>query len=690
MNERTHTNLTNSVLAEFHENGFQPHRIGGNLLLFPFKDKQSGEITDFLIMKAEYYAENKKPRRKLESCMISEMLPENIFVMLREQLINVVLTGEPFVAKSVSHTNFLEMDDGLLYLDISINKYQNLLNCTWWDVTENVLEEKKLNAIVESIMDPHVLLSPVKDSTGLVKDFVFLEANDPASKDYGCSREDLIGKTVKNLTKNSVLYQLFNTIAYSYTSNIPFIQDGVHIRQVGYSVNGFYDVRCIRNNGSINVTWRNVTEKHKFVNQIQSAKGLLEATLESLMDPYLILSPIRDEKGEVEDFEILNINGRACEFFNKDKHQLIGKSIVKFFPVIRETGMFDMYVQTLENKEPLVLDSWVGVDRSDSRNEAYYEIKLAEFDGNICQTWRNITDKVQYENSLRYSEENYRLLVDNASDVIMLVENDRINWVSSAVTKQFGGLPKEWARENFTIFLHPRDLEKYKKSIKVLSEGENITERVQFKHYDGVYHWVEMRASSFMRNGKMDGMLIFLNTVDDVVEAEKELQQKAQMDALTGLFNRGEGMSQVKKVLSSERHPGNNVGLLFCDLDKFKDINDTHGHAAGDIVLKELAKRIHYCIHQDDIAVRLGGDEFMVVLPAIHGEEEAIHVAEKIRGTVQIPMEVKNGNGWVETSVSIGVALAKDKETLEEVMERADEALYKAKLTGRNQVISVC
>lgn len=127
--------------------------------------------------------------------------------------------------------------------------------------------------------------------------------------------------------------------------------------------------------------------------------------------------------------------------------------------------------------------------------------------------------------------------------------------------------------------------------------------------------------------------------------------------------------------------------MLFCDVDRFKFINDTHGHAAGDETLRTLANRIRACVRSDDVCARMGGDELLVILDGTHALEDARQIAEKIRQAAEQPIPV--GYTQVNTSLSIGLALAQPGEEFDQVMARADTAMYEAKKHGRSRVVLV-
>lgn len=129
------------------------------------------------------------------------------------------------------------------------------------------------------------------------------------------------------------------------------------------------------------------------------------------------------------------------------------------------------------------------------------------------------------------------------------------------------------------------------------------------------------------------------------------------------------------------------MALLFCDLDRFKEVNDTLGHQAGDAVLLAMADRVRSCLRASDLAARIGGDELLVALPGLQHLEDAVAIAEKLRRLASEPVPLPEGE--VRISVSVGVALAEEGESIDELMARADEAMYEAKHQGRNLVVTI-
>lgn len=161
-------------------------------------------------------------------------------------------------------------------------------------------------------------------------------------------------------------------------------------------------------------------------------------------------------------------------------------------------------------------------------------------------------------------------------------------------------------------------------------------------------------------------------------------RQLAYHDALTGLPNRHLLRDRLAQGVSRAAREGCRVALLMLDLDEFKSVNDTLGHAAGDELLRELAWRLQGCTRGADTVCRWGGDEFIVMLPNVASAEEAERVAQKIRGCLSAPVQI--GEATLQVGVSIVIAVLDPGDTaIERVIQDADRAMYRAKRLARRQ-----
>lgn len=165
----------------------------------------------------------------------------------------------------------------------------------------------------------------------------------------------------------------------------------------------------------------------------------------------------------------------------------------------------------------------------------------------------------------------------------------------------------------------------------------------------------------------------------------ERLQNLALYDALTGLPNRELFQDRVQRSLLRAKRENTRFALMYLDLDKFKQANDTYGHSAGDSLLKEAAQRICACVRETDTVVRFGGDEFVILLDSVDNRQAAFNVAEKIRLALCEPYQWQGHP--IELSASIGISVFPEQgEQIPQLLAAADEAMYKAKKRGKNDI----
>ena len=284
------------------------------------------------------------------------------------------------------------------------------------------------------------------------------------------------------------------------------------------------------------------------------------------------------------------------------------------------------------------------------------------------------------------AEARYRILADNAVDIIVHLRGSEIVWISPSVEAALGGPAQQWIGSDLSRHFHPDDIQTLAAALKRVADGESAHHRFRLRSLDGDYHWVDGRGKPYMdADGHTDGLIGALRIVDDRVEVEQQLERLARFDALTGLANRGEAIARLEAALEHPPALGVHLGILFCDVDRFKDINDTWGHGIGDAVLATLAARIRECVRQGDTVGRTGGDEILVVLPGLRGIDQLSNISEKIRSCAAEP--IQESGRTIHATLSIGATLAVPGETVSSVIARADAAMYQAKSGDRNTVV---
>ncbi|WP_156748317.1 GGDEF domain-containing protein [Mycobacterium sp. E3198] len=285
------------------------------------------------------------------------------------------------------------------------------------------------------------------------------------------------------------------------------------------------------------------------------------------------------------------------------------------------------------------------------------------------------------------AEMRYRILAENAVDIIVHIRDGEVAWISPSVQAALGRPPHVWRGSDFDRHIHPRDRETVLAALRRVAAGEAVLQRFRVRSDDGNYHWVEGHGKPYVdAEGNTDGLIAAVRIVDDQVEAEQRLERLARFDTLTGLVNRAEAMSRLACALEQTQPAGTYVGVLFCDVDHFKDINDTWGHGIGDFVLATLAARIRGSVRRGDTVGRTGGDELLVLLPGVRSVDELGQIAEKIRCHAAAPIHVSGKT--LAATLSIGATLALPGDSEDTITARADAAMYRAKLGDRNTVVA--
>jgi diguanylate cyclase (GGDEF)-like protein/PAS domain S-box-containing protein len=278
------------------------------------------------------------------------------------------------------------------------------------------------------------------------------------------------------------------------------------------------------------------------------------------------------------------------------------------------------------------------------------------------------------------ADERARHFFDLSRDMLCTVNSDGyFVELNDAWTEQMGYSLEELRSIPFIELIHPDDRERTEAEAVALFEGgENLSFENRYLAKDGTWHWLRW-SSSF----SPDESMIYARGADVTelkrIEAEREellgkVQEMARHDSLTGLANRRALEEQLPRAMARARRNRSPLSVAILDIDHFKDYNDTHGHLAGDEVLRSCARAWDSSVRREDTIVRFGGEEFLVLLPDTT-VEQAGEIVERLR------METPMGQ-----TCSAGLATWDYVESIDDLLGRADKALYLAKASGRNQL----
>lgn len=295
---------------------------------------------------------------------------------------------------------------------------------------------------------------------------------------------------------------------------------------------------------------------------------------------------------------------------------------------------------------------------------------------------------------LRASEEVFRQAFEGAGSGMAVVSLDpgslgRYLRVNPAFCRTLGRREGDLLERRVADIVHPDDRAAEVAQLHDIVSGEAADGPFQsekrYLHADGKTIWVAV-TMSVVRDG--DGRAVSaVSQIEDVSDrraAQEELARRADNDVLTGLPNRRTLRQRLVQVIQSDRAPGREGAVLFCDLDGFKTINDTLGHGVGDRALVAVAGRLLAAARDRDMVSRLGGDEFVVVAEGLSGDQ-AGELASRLRAVTAEPISIEGLQQPIRATMSIGIALV-DATTSDPdmLLHRADDAMYEAKLAGRD------
>lgn len=425
-------------------------------------------------------------------------------------------------------------------------------------------------------------------------------------------------------------------------------------------------------------------ELDRLLKAVAAERNRLRATQEGMFDPLAIVEPVRDDDHHVVDFIYLDVNPAACTWFKADREHLVGKRLCRTSPEFESSGLLRALAEVADTGRPLTLDDFPFVLRGVGLRRL--DIRCIRGDDWLSLAWRDVTERHDAAEKLAASEEQFRLLAENSTDVVLRLDaHDTILWISPSITPVLGWTQAHGIGRNAKDFLATdANREQYDRDKARILAGQAATSRAQVRAAAGDIHWMEINSFPYRNSeGSVIGMVASMHVIDVEVRMEQDLLHRARIDELTGLFNRRELLERLAAVVERRESA---IGLLWCDIDGFKTINDTHGHAAGDAVLEALGERIRGCMRSsDDIGGRIGGDELVVVLRGIGSLEEAVAVAENLRRRAAEPIPF--GDEMVQATLSIGVARVGPNDGVDAILARADDAMYEAKEHGKNRVV---
>jgi diguanylate cyclase (GGDEF)-like protein/PAS domain S-box-containing protein len=386
---------------------------------------------------------------------------------------------------------------------------------------------------------------------------------------------------------------------------------------------------------------------------------------------------------------VIRVNEEFCRLFQYQEEECIGRQIADF------TVPTHLQAESLSLSARVMGGESVEVETQRMRKDGSLvdvsilakPIATEKDEPAIYIFYRNITARKQDQEALRKSEERHRTVLQAAPDPVIVRNMDgRVIYLNPAFTRVLGWTMEE-CRDSSIDFVPEENLPETRAFMDHLRHGRAFS-GVETRRFtkDGRIVDVSISGAVFLdADGQPDGYIITLQDISDRRKKDEELRYVAYHDSLTGLPNRKSFYMRLDDLLqhSSRRRSDRSWALMFLDLDKFKQVNDTLGHDTGDWLLKSVAERLKGCLRETDHLYRLGGDEFTIILTNLDRDIDVARVTRKILKAIKRPFTFNGHEIFTSTSIGISV-FPSDGWEVEGLVKSADMAMYAAKEGGGN------
>jgi diguanylate cyclase (GGDEF)-like protein/PAS domain S-box-containing protein len=294
---------------------------------------------------------------------------------------------------------------------------------------------------------------------------------------------------------------------------------------------------------------------------------------------------------------------------------------------------------------------------------------------------------------IRQSEARFASLVKNSSDVVLVIEPDTtVRYASPSAERVLGYLPDQLEGRRITELVHHDDLTRALAFLSSTADAEGHPGLMEFRvlHADGGFLYTETLRTTLLHDPNVRGIVLNMRDISERKAFEEQLAHQAFHDSVTGLANRALFRDRVTHALERRQRDAKPVAVLFMDLDDFKTVNDSMGHAAGDQLLREVGERIRSELRAADTAARLGGDEFAVLIEDGGEGIEAVDVADRLMRSLEAPFHIDGKEVYARASLGIAIAEGSlgsesGEASAEELLRNADVAMYMAKENGKGR-----
>lgn len=282
----------------------------------------------------------------------------------------------------------------------------------------------------------------------------------------------------------------------------------------------------------------------------------------------------------------------------------------------------------------------------------------------------------------RFQDRMFRLLVDNAPDMIMLLDSDlTVLYATPSAERVLGYRPQELVNTDLSVFLPPEEAGRVWDILtdREAEDAEGTPHEFRMCHRNGSWRFFDVWTKNLLDDPDVGGRVAYFHDVTRHKVLRDALARRAFHDPLTGLPNRTLFVDRLEHALETSKRRNGHVTVLFLDLNNFKIVNDEYGHETGDRLLALVARRLRSCLRSSDTVARFGGDEFTALIEDAEGSNNALQVVRRIKWALKEPFLISGCQG-LRVGISIGAASSKNGfDRVESLICAADAAMYEAK-----------
>ena len=432
-------------------------------------------------------------------------------------------------------------------------------------------------------------------------------------------------------------------------------------------------------------TYGDIGDRVEAERAVRASEARFRAALDAGLEAFFVLHAVRDDEGAITDFAFEEANRRGAALLGRPREELLGELLGDVIPALRTSGALRRYASVVETGEALT-----GEVRVKARAVAadWIEQTVVPLGDGIAISARDISDRKRAATELHEVQEQLRLAFDEAPIGMLLADpGGAIRAVNDSLCAFLGYDAETLRCTTIGSLVHGDDAVAWAEQTRRLLDGlqRTCSLEVRFRHATGEAAWGQLSMSVVCgADGRPRYLLGHVEDIADRRRYEGQLQWMADHDSLTGVLNRRRFEQELELHLESVDPAG---ALLVLDIDGFKTVNDTLGHAAGDELITSVATLLRGRLRESDVVARLGGDEFAVLLRG-GGEHDARAVAEAICQDVRERTVAIGDGARLRVTASVGIALLADCTGLaiEAVLACGDSAMYAAKAAGRDRL----